>query len=652
MDQLFSKYLLKRSVLPDYTVDTFSGLVTAIKDTKVLPKGAAQDAVNWLTGTYKDHIELSLGTALLGQTRNTGAGKITGLIVGTKPDGTRIPFFSYGRKIKYYDAATDDTIESGSNVLPAAADGDDVSFEFYSNIAGAFIYASSINSSINKIPVANPGSVVDQLSTTYRGIIRIKQGRMFLWQRQSANGFKDFTGINLSYIDKALASLYTQVTGESFGTGDGVTTTFVHTAASIAAKRTIFLATVTDGVETFIDDKSGNMVGSLGGTGTINYATGVVSVTFATAPINLAALTETYYWEDSTSTGICDFSFSNPRTVGQGNYYPQADGGGNFQNLFSIGGDEYCLHALKTWVLTLTGTDTSATNLIYRNKVGIPYWRAALETGDGVPYVDNTNPNKPDVRVLQPSQFSPTVIPKSIADQLDLSSYSPTKAVMYEWGNYWLVSLQEALNGVFNANNSLTFLYNKIGKFWDKTDIPATCFGDYAGQLLAGDPLSNNIFKVLSGYDADGDVINNYWIGGDLNLGSSGIKKFYRFVIDGFIARDQSFDIYLAYDSGQFGKILVNGETDSIRGDGDYVDSSFGITVGSSTVGEAVVGSGGTPNAYHFRREFVVASDRFEYVKPKFVATRIGALQINSFTFKDVRYKGHRSLPSYQGSGI
>jgi len=31
---------------------------------------------------------------------------------------------------------------------------------------------------------------------------------------------------------------------------------------------------VTDGVETFVDDRDGNMVGNLGGTGTINYATG------------------------------------------------------------------------------------------------------------------------------------------------------------------------------------------------------------------------------------------------------------------------------------------------------------------------------------------------------------------------------------------
>jgi len=61
---------------------------------------------------------------------------------------------------------------------------------------------------------------------------------------------------------------------------------------------------VTDGTETFKDDRNGNMVGDLGGTGTVNYATGAVSVTFVTAPTNSQAITTTYYWEDSTSTGI------------------------------------------------------------------------------------------------------------------------------------------------------------------------------------------------------------------------------------------------------------------------------------------------------------------------------------------------------------
>jgi hypothetical protein len=41
---------------------------------------------NWITGKYGDHIELRRGTLLLGQTRQTGSGKITGLGVGSVID--------------------------------------------------------------------------------------------------------------------------------------------------------------------------------------------------------------------------------------------------------------------------------------------------------------------------------------------------------------------------------------------------------------------------------------------------------------------------------------------------------------------------------------------------------------------------------------
>ena len=41
---------------------------------------------------------------------------------------------------------------------------------------------------------------------------------------------------------------------------------------------------VTDNVETFTDDSNGILTGDQGGTGTVDYTTGAVSVTFATAP--------------------------------------------------------------------------------------------------------------------------------------------------------------------------------------------------------------------------------------------------------------------------------------------------------------------------------------------------------------------------------
>lgn len=59
--------------------------------------------------------------------------------------------------------------------------------------------------------------------------------------------------------------------------------------------------TATDGQEVFSDNGDGNLSGSLGGTGTLVYSTGVYSITFATAVTAGVAIESTY--ESNTGTG-------------------------------------------------------------------------------------------------------------------------------------------------------------------------------------------------------------------------------------------------------------------------------------------------------------------------------------------------------------
>jgi hypothetical protein len=143
--------------IADFTVSNFGGLNTVIKDTKTLKPGVATDAKNWVTAKFGDHIELRRGQALLGQTRQSGSGKITSLGVGTRYDGVQVPFRSRGQKIEYYDTTTDDWIEVGSDRLGSAANGEDVWISPYQNLAGSFVYVGSPNSGVYKIPAANPG---------------------------------------------------------------------------------------------------------------------------------------------------------------------------------------------------------------------------------------------------------------------------------------------------------------------------------------------------------------------------------------------------------------------------------------------------------------------------------------------------------------
>jgi hypothetical protein len=187
------------------------------------------------------------------------------------------------------------------------------------------------------------------------------------------------------------------VTGEAYGTGNGSTITFTHTLAAISAPKTAAYLSVTDGTETFVDDKNGTLVGSAGGIGTVNYATGAVSVTFAAAPANLQAITCSYYHETSTTTGILDFTGSGN---GQGKSFRQDDGGGNLMAIYNIGTVEYCLHEYKTWQLTTSLDDTTTTNLPYR-QIGISYSRAAYQTPDGIILADLSHPTDPKFRKMQ-----------------------------------------------------------------------------------------------------------------------------------------------------------------------------------------------------------------------------------------------------------
>lgn len=634
----------------DYVISQFLGLNTAVKDTKKIAVGASPDSLNWITGKYNDHIELRRGTAYLGATQNTGNGKITGIGKGIRYDGVEVPFFSYGQKLKYYNVTLNDTVEIGSNILPIAANEEDLWFQSYQNLAGSFVYCGSPNSSVYKIVVANPGNAVDQLVPNFHwGVYHIGQNRAFAGQRSGATaGNADKTGLYLSYIDKALLSDFSQTAGESFGTGDGITKTFTHTLSAFTAADTAMYPSVTDSNETFTDDRNGNMIGNKGGTGTINYATGIVSVTFNTAPTMSAAITISYYLEDATSTGILDFTGG---LNGEGKSFRQDDGGGNIMAIYNLNTIEYCFHLLKTWQLQTSLDDTQSTNLPYR-LVGIPHPRAAFEEPEGILFADLSRPNEPKFRRLQvlAGTTNNTIEPVSISDALDLSGYAFDYCVAFRWGDYEIFCFQEKVSGISNIYNSKMLIRNTISGSWDLLDYSASCLIEYMGALLAGDSISNNVFTLFSGFDELGDTIPNYWTSGNLDIAVipkrrtfkplPSLKTFRRMTIDGLIQKDQEVDIFLSYDSGAFTKVFT------ISGSGAYVDSGIDTDIGQPTIGSKVIGGGGVSTAHPFEVDFPVNSDKFEFVRIKVVANAIGYVEIDTLRFREVRDKGIKKMPS------
>lgn len=73
-----------------------------------------------------------------------------------------------------------------------------------------------------------------------------------------------------------------QITMVTPWSGDGTTTLFTTTVQSFPILPGTVI--VTDNTETFTDNGSGVLTGDLGGTGTVNYTTGAIAVTFNTAP--------------------------------------------------------------------------------------------------------------------------------------------------------------------------------------------------------------------------------------------------------------------------------------------------------------------------------------------------------------------------------
>jgi hypothetical protein len=602
------------------TVANFiKGLITSVEDYS-LPDGASSNSLNWINNG--DKIELRKGYRVFG-TELSGTGKVTGLHVTFKANGTQILYRKRSRKLEYYNTSTSDWMEVSTNLFPAAASSEDVSFANYASLAGNQMFFGSPNSSVYKVMSANPGDYSDQ-APSVKGHIKIKQNRTFLWGRK-----EDKTGIYGSYID---AAAYTTVTAENLASGNGVQTTFTGTLAfkGAGATRTCFAVQIFESggaAETFTDDYNGVLTGSAGGTGTINYMTGAFSVTFAAAPANTANnIKATYQWENSANTGVMDFSKSTPRTAGQGFAFRQDDGGGDVKSVESYGDVEYCLHRLKTWALTITSTDTNATNLIFRERVGIPNVRASVSTGDGIYFVDDFDQSNPKFRLLTLNNVSTQVIPIPVSDQLNLTDYRFDKAATIEWGDFVLFACRHE----DSTENNAVFSYNKRLKLWEKHDYNVACFAIYNGALVAGDSITENVFELLSGFDDNNSTIANYWESNLSKLDTDDLKKTRRLWVQGEIARNQTLKVYLSFDRGEYTLVGTQNGTDP------NVDSTSRGVIGSDVVGSGTLGSQTSSNVYNYIKEIRLRQGRFREVKIKFEATAVGPCSVSSYTHHDV----------------
>lgn len=589
----------------DFHVKTFKSGVHNLLDNESIPLDASQNAVNWFNQDGK--IVLVGGRLLVGG--ESGIGKIKGLWFGYKVDGTKVLYRKTATKLQYLNGST------WTDVLTGLTDAE-MSFANYSSLAGSFTFVNSVDG-FWKIINANPASPIQMYDSTknFHGKILIDRGRTLLWDRNDTNS-KDKTGVYGSYIDQQNSTVYTAVTAEAIGALGSTTYNGTLAFKAGGATRNCFAVTfsgnVAAGVETFSDDFKGNLTGSRGGTGTINYATGAYSVTFSA--VTTGAVTSSYQWENSNAKGVTDFTKSATRLAGEGFQFPQDEGGDAILNiLIGQDGAYYSLKSKSSYRLELDETDLKATNLLYRKDLGIPFWKSAVSTSLGIVFLNTSKPTKPELTILRRNQLGGDVEPFVLMPHFDFSLYTFDECEMNTHDRY-ITILCKSYGATYNDT---ILICNLLAKTVDIIKYPCQVTATDSGKLYAGSSITENVHELFSGYDDDGLAIENHWTGKDETYDVENLKKFKRLRVKGLIDKSQNLEIYLDYDKS--GQLLVG----TIRGDGSYVDSTASGIVGESEIGKVTIG-GEPSTASPYFCEIKVKTPKFRKRTITIKATGIG----------------------------
>lgn len=607
--------------MADLVTEIFNKGIHNMSRPENIPQSAASDSSGFIS--TDDVIEMARGRILVGD-EQVGTNKA--VHVAYKSNGDEVLFKKTGTTISYWSgSAWVDTI-TGLN------ENDEYAFTNYTSLAGYFVYVGG-RGGLFKICVANPGSYADvyEEAKNFKGKIRINDGRMLLWDR-----LKDTTGLYGSKIDPQDGTVYTTVSGEAIGSSGSTNYTGTLAFKAGGDRRTCFGVVFTDGTETFSDNYDGTLTGDAGGTGTINYMTGDYNVTFNA--VTTGAVTADYQWEDSNDGGVTDFTKSSPRTAGQGFIFRQDIGGDPIQTVLIQDGDIYSIKERNSYKLTLTNDDTNATNELYRQDIGLPYWKAATETGAGIIFLNTANPDKPNLTTLQKTTSAATLEPIILIPQFDLSPYNWDDCYMATFGEYVLFTGKSKGSDV----NDIVFVFNTRLNIIDKVPFNVNSMMKSNGVLYASSSVNQSVSKILNGFDDDGSVLNAYWVGRSELFGVQNLKRVKRFLFKGRIAREQYSKVYISTDNDAWEQI------GTIRGDQSYVDLTNSYTIGSSGIGQSAIGGDGAEVAFDYQCEIHFPTTKFRQRRIKFEPQGIGYFSVEKITDRRVMLYEDRIPKKYR----
>ena len=389
------------------------------------------------------------------------------------------------------------------------------------------------------------------------------------------------------------------------------------------------IKSIDTGGEIFTDDKNGNLTGSAGGTGTINYITGAWSVTFVTVPWNTSNnIQATYIWEDSTSKGIADFSFSSPRVAAEGDVIRQDEGGDAIQQLvIGIDGNYYSLKKQSAYQHKYSDDDTTFNNEIVRRNIGILTRKSSVATGRGVVFINTANPDRPQLTVLEKDPLGDDILATELIPHFAWEDFDYSDAVMETYGQFIVLSCKSQDNDV----NDRMLIIDITRETVDITNYGMKSLMRDSGFLYAGSPHTETVYKILNGFDDDGYVLQNNWDSKDETYGISRLKKYRRLRYRGQIDPAQYVEVYADFDGAGYN--LVG----TIRGDATYVNRSSPSTVGTTMVGESAVGGDGEATVYPYEMQLkAVKIPKFRRRSIRFIAKGIGYVSIMESTDWDI----------------
>lgn len=603
----------------NHEIRVFDKGIHNLLNSEITPENSGQDASNWYS--IDGVIKLVNGRELVGSEGDLG--NITGEIFGYKINGEKVHWRKAGTKIQYYDGST------WIDVISGLTKDADYTFANYSSLAGSYTLAFGIDG-IYKFVNATPDNYVSLYdeAINFKGHALINKGRTILWGRE-----KDKTGLYGSWVDNQRevsgnTGVYTTITNEN-------TTALTGTLGFKSGNptRTCFnVKIVTDTTsETYLDDYLGNLIGDNGGTGTIDYITGDYTIS-----VNETGKA-TYQWEDSNLRGITDFRHSSPRLAGEGFQFPQDEGGDPIMKV-EIGSDDsyYSIKQHSVYRLTISLDDKDAVNEVFRKDIGVSSQRSSVSMGKGIIFINTSNQEKPELTLLSKNVFD-NVEPTILMPQFRFSDYNYDDACLDTYERFVVLACKTKQS----AFNDVILLVDVSLGTVDIVKYEARTFAKDDVDLYVGSSLTEGVYKIFSGYDDEGNLIDNFYRTKDERFERTNLKKIRKIVLKGRISPDQYYEVYINYD--RTGDTLIG----TVRGDGDYVDYTSSQSIGGDKIGNQQLGGDDVSNIYPYELELKLRKpSKFEKRNLKFVAKGMGYVDINYIMDKDLLNYEQR-IPSH-----